>query len=83
MKIRKTLLAQGGVFAIAETCPTTCGACFQCTRDETLPKQENAKTINMPDGKVFKERPSENGAGWYAGELYDTDCLIYDEVATA
>ena len=35
--------------------------------------------VTMPDGTVWVEKPSENGNGWYAGNCYDSDYLLFEK----
>ena len=35
--------------------------------------------VIMSDGTVWVEKPSDNGNGWYAGECYDSDYLLFEK----
>lgn len=36
---------------------------------------EDGFVLENLDGDVWEEVPTENGNGWYLGEIYDTDYL--------
>lgn len=33
-------------------------------------------TVEMPDGAMWEEQPSDNGNGWFAGDINNIDNLV-------
>ncbi len=36
--------------------------------------------IILTDGSQWGEKPSRNGSGWYAGNIYNPDALLYERI---